>query len=56
MENIAAKIIGRETVEYVANVNKYYVAYQLQSDMVFKRQKEIETLLEKMPSRNSVIK
>ena len=29
METIAAERIGRETVTYVANVYKYYVAYRL---------------------------
>lgn len=29
METIAAEEIGRETVGYVANVNKYYIAYRL---------------------------
>jgi membrane-bound lytic murein transglycosylase MltF len=30
VEKIAAEEIGRETVDYVANVNKYYLAYSLQ--------------------------
>lgn len=29
VERIAAREIGRETVRYVANVNKYYIAYKL---------------------------
>jgi membrane-bound lytic murein transglycosylase MltF len=29
VERIAAKRIGRETVQYVSNIYKYYVAYQL---------------------------
>jgi len=29
VEKIAAEEIGRETVDYVANINKYYVAYRL---------------------------
>ncbi len=29
VERIAAEVIGRETVDYVANINKYYVAYRL---------------------------
>ncbi len=29
MELIAAKRIGRETVTYVANIYKYYLAYQM---------------------------
>ena len=48
VEHIAAKVIGRETVNYVANINKYYVAYQLQYDMYFKRKKKVETLRRKI--------
>ena len=29
VEEIAAEEIGRETIDYVANINKYYVAYRL---------------------------
>jgi membrane-bound lytic murein transglycosylase MltF len=29
VEVAAGKIIGRETVEYVANIYKYYIAYKL---------------------------
>lgn len=29
VEKIAAEVIGRETVMYVANINKYYIAYKL---------------------------
>jgi len=29
VERIAAEKIGRETVQYVANIYKYYVAYRL---------------------------
>ena len=29
MELVAAKRIGRETVTYVSNIYKYYLAYQL---------------------------
>jgi hypothetical protein len=29
VELVAAKNIGRETVTYVANIYKYYVAYKL---------------------------
>lgn len=30
VEQVAAEVIGRETVRYVANVQKYYAAYRLQ--------------------------
>ena len=33
VEKIASEIIGRETVDYVANINKYFVAYQLYFDI-----------------------
>ena len=29
MEVLAAESIGRETVQYVANIYKYYLAYQM---------------------------
>jgi membrane-bound lytic murein transglycosylase MltF len=29
VERVAAKRIGRETVQYVSNIYKYYVAYRL---------------------------
>jgi membrane-bound lytic murein transglycosylase MltF len=32
VERLAAEEIGRETVDYVANINKYYLAYRLQYD------------------------
>ncbi len=53
VENIAAKVIGRETTTYVANVNKYYVAYQLQYEQAFARQKEIKDLRKKMAPADS---
>ena len=39
VEIIAAKEIGRETVEYVANILKYYVAYRLSIQQKLERQK-----------------
>ena len=29
VEHAAAKLIGRETVQYVSNIYKYYLAYRL---------------------------
>lgn len=43
VENIAAEMIGKETVDYVANINKYYVAYQLYYDMSQQREKTKES-------------
>jgi membrane-bound lytic murein transglycosylase MltF len=45
VENIAAEVIGKETVNYVANINKYYVAYQLYYDMYRQREKTKESFL-----------
>ncbi|WP_234822735.1 lytic transglycosylase F [Ensifer adhaerens] len=38
-ENGAARIIGRETVQYVGNIYKYYVAYALFTDLEARRAK-----------------
>jgi hypothetical protein len=38
VEEVAAKRIGRETVQYVSNIYKYYIAYKLS----FKRMKSKE--------------
>ena len=37
LEVIAAKRIGRETVNYVGNIYKYYIAYGLSVDILVKR-------------------
>jgi hypothetical protein len=34
VERVAAYRIGRETVQYVANIYKYYIAYTLVQDNV----------------------
>lgn len=36
-EFAAAKIIGRETVQYVANIYKYYIAYSMVSDRLHEK-------------------
>ena len=46
VEEIAAEKIGRETVEYVSNIAKYYVAYKLYFQKV-ERIKEIKSLIKK---------
>jgi membrane-bound lytic murein transglycosylase MltF len=38
VEQIAAKVIGRETVQYVGNIYKYYLAYR----MVAEREAEVD--------------
>jgi membrane-bound lytic murein transglycosylase MltF len=40
VEILAAKKIGRETVQYVSNIYKYYVAYRLASDKRLAKQKQ----------------
>lgn len=44
VEKIASEIIGRETVDYVANINKYFVAYQLYFDVYQQRSKMKKSL------------
>jgi len=44
VEKIAAEVIGRETVEYVANINKYFVAYQFQFEFYQQRQKKLKSI------------
>jgi membrane-bound lytic murein transglycosylase MltF len=37
VEIAVAKVVGRETTQYVANIYKYYVAYRLASDTMTRR-------------------
>jgi membrane-bound lytic murein transglycosylase MltF len=32
VEHVAAKVIGRETVQYVGNIHKYYIAYRIAAE------------------------
>ena len=41
VEHVAAEVIGRETVEYVANINKYYVAYKLMLERQANRREQL---------------
>ena len=41
VEHVAAEVIGRETVEYVANINKYYVAYKLMLEREVNRREQL---------------
>lgn len=45
VEKIASEIIGSETVDYVANINKYFVAYQLYFDLIQQRSKMKKSFL-----------
>jgi membrane-bound lytic murein transglycosylase MltF len=38
VEQIAAERIGRETVTYVSNIYKYYIAYRLMADQNARRE------------------
>jgi membrane-bound lytic murein transglycosylase MltF len=42
VELVAAQDIGQETVQYVSNIYKYYVAYKMSLDQVRLRQKAKE--------------
>lgn len=42
VEHAAADIVGRETVQYVANIYKYYVAYRLATERAQERSKAKE--------------
>lgn len=44
----ARRSIGHETVEYVANISKYYVAYKLLSENKTKREKAVKKLKDKI--------
>jgi membrane-bound lytic murein transglycosylase MltF len=44
VEVIAAQKIGAETVTYVSNIYKYYVAYRLAVDMQAERRQQLEQL------------
>lgn len=48
VEQVAARIIGRETVNYVANINKYYIAYRLYFDSQQERAKERKKMKKNM--------
>ncbi len=41
-EVAAAKIIGRETVQYVGNIYKYYIAYKMVADQVNEKEKALK--------------
>jgi membrane-bound lytic murein transglycosylase MltF len=44
VEFVASEKIGRETVTYVANIYKYYVAYKLITETAEERRRERETV------------
>jgi len=46
-EVAAAKIIGRETVQYVSNIYKYYIAYRMTIDRMLEKQEVMKNLPKK---------
>ena len=44
VEVVAGEAIGRETVQYVSNIYKYYLAYKLLTDQADQRRRARETL------------
>jgi membrane-bound lytic murein transglycosylase MltF len=44
VEHVARKVIGMETVQYVANLNKYYIAYKSMNDVWGKKMIELDKL------------
>jgi len=44
VENAAAAIIGRETVQYVSNIYKYYIAYNMATQQVAERAEARKTV------------
>ena len=42
VENIAAKRVGRETVQYVGNIYKYYIAYRLAAEKIEHKKRVME--------------
>jgi len=43
-EYAALRIVGRETVRYVANIYKYYLAYSLSRDLLTKRAEQLRAM------------
>jgi hypothetical protein len=39
VEVAASKVIGRETVQYVSNIYKYYIAYRMITEQRERKQK-----------------
>jgi membrane-bound lytic murein transglycosylase MltF len=48
VENAAAAIVGRETVQYVSNIYKYYIAYTVMQEMENK-EKALNTIKRQVP-------
>jgi membrane-bound lytic murein transglycosylase MltF len=44
VEKVAAEVLGRETVRYVSNINKYYIAYRLYYESSRRREAEWDAM------------
>lgn len=44
VEQVTASVMGREPVDYVANINKYYIAYKLAYEDLIKKEKVLDSL------------
>ena len=42
VEIVASRVIGRETVQYVSNIYKYYIAYRMVTEQRERKQKLME--------------
>ena len=51
VEHAAARVVGRETVDYVANIYKYYLAYKLVEFRHQQRQQGKSQLRERQATR-----
>ena len=51
VEVLAAQKIGAETVTYVSNIYKYYIAYKLEAELQAERQQELERLRQGDPAQ-----
>ena len=49
IEIAAAKVIGRETVQYVSNIYKYYIAYRMVTKQRERKQKVIQIKMRENP-------
>jgi membrane-bound lytic murein transglycosylase MltF len=49
VEHAAAAIVGRQTVQYVSNIQKYYIAYTLSKKITTKRPSNLEQVEQVKP-------
>jgi len=51
VEYAALRIVGQETVTYVANIYKYYIAYSLSRDLLNKKAVQLQAMRHRARSR-----